>query len=188
MNARLRRLYADHQKIQDEFTGHDYVEVVALYGNPPEAYEVIYRVPGLRLDKATNRPMRVTEHRARIYLHQNYPREKPKCVMETEIFHPNFGPYICIDDYWAAGETIADIIIQIGQMIQYQNYNPKSPLDAVASRWAEQNRHLFPIGNVDLYQPELDIDLLDASTTKPAVQKHPAPTPQTGGDLDIELE
>ncbi len=75
-----------------------------------------------------------------------------------------FGSYICIDDYWAAGETLADVIIQIGQMIQYQSYNPKSPLNAVAARWCQQNEHLFPIGDADLYQPELDIDLLGDGT------------------------
>ncbi len=162
MNARLRRLYADWQQIRDEFAGHPHITVTPLHGNPPEAYRVEYRVKGLELDPATNRPRERNYHVAEIYLHQGYPRQKPKCVLLTPIFHPNFGNYICIDDYWAAGETLVDVIIQIGQMIQYQNYNPKSPLNAVAARWAQQHEDLFPIGNVDLYQPEIDVDLLDA--------------------------
>lgn len=183
MNARLRRLYADSQKIQDEFTGHPHIEVVPLLGDPPEAYQITYHVTGLRLDRATNRPVRIREHRARIYLHQNYPREKPKCVMDTDIFHPNIGPYICIDDYWAAGESIADVIIQIGEMIQYRNYNTKSPLNAVAARWAEQNRSLLPVGDVDLYQPEIEIDLLGTPTDRPA------PRGRSEGDqVDIQLK
>jgi ubiquitin-protein ligase len=209
MNARLRRLYADSQKIQDEFTGHPYIQVRALAGNPPEAYEIDYRVTGLKLDRTTNRPVRITEHRARIYLHQDYPREKPRCEMLTEIFHPNFGSYICIGDYWSAGETIADIIIQIGEMIQYKEYNPKSPLDALAARWSEQNRGLLPVGHVDLYQPEVAIDFLDTGggagspgprpgppgATRPAgsgsaTPRPPAarPAPPRGGDdVDIDL-
>lgn len=160
MNARLRRLYADYQQLRDDFTGHPYIDVRPLHGNPPEAYEVVYRVRGLALNERTNRPVIRTEHRARIHVHRDYPRQKPKCVLETPIFHPNFGSYICIDDYWAAGETLSDVIIQIGQMIQYQSYNPKSPLNPVAARWAMQNEHLFPIGNAELYQPEIDIDFL----------------------------
>ncbi len=160
MNARLRRLYADYQQLRDDFAGHPYVDVEPLYGNPPEAYQITYRVRGLALNARTNRPVVRTEHRAKIYLHRDYPRQKPKCVLETPIFHPNFGSYICVDDYWAAAETLSDIIIQIGQMIQYQSYNPKSPLNPVAARWAIQNEHVFPIGKAELYQPEIDIELV----------------------------
>ena len=160
MNARLRRLYADYQQVRDEFAGHPFIDVEPMRGNPPEVYRVHYHVKGLELDQATNRPRVRTEHVVTIYLHSEYPREKPKCVLETPIFHPNFGAYICIDDYWAAGETVADVIIQIGEMIQYQSYNPKSPLNAVAARWAVQNEGLFPIGTANLYQPDLDIDLV----------------------------
>ena len=60
---RLRRLYADWQAVQEQFTGHPHIQVRPLYGNPPEAYEVIYRVPGVALDPATNRPVIRREHR-----------------------------------------------------------------------------------------------------------------------------
>ena len=185
MNARLRRLYADHQTVQDEFTGHPYIDVVALFGNPPEAYQVTYHVPGLRLDRTLNRPVEIREHQARIYLHQDYPREKPKCVMDTENFHPNIGAYICIDDYWAAGESISDVIIQIGEMVQYQNYNVKSPLNAVAARWAEQNKRFLPIGHIDLYQPEVEIDLLGDGTEEES--PHEPATPPEAGEGDVEI-
>lgn len=185
MNARLRRLYSDYQRILDEFTGHPHIDVIPLQGDPPELYRIVYRVTGLRLDRATNRPVRIHEHRARMYLHRDYPREKPRCEMETEVFHPNIGPYICIDDYWAAGESITDIIIQIGEMIQFRNYNPKSPLDAVAARWAEQHRNLLPVGHIDLYQPDVDINLGDDPASQPAGV---APTGRNENDLDIELK
>ncbi len=189
MNARLRRLYADYQKIRDEFTGHPHIDVVPLEGNPPETYRVTYRVPGLRLDRTTNRPVRINRHRMVIYLHQNYPREKPKCVMETPVFHPNIDPtWVCIGDHWAAGETIVDIIIQVGQMLQYQNYNPDSPLDAVAARWAKQNGRLFPIGNVNLFQPDVEIDLLESDAGPRSVgQRSPQPR-QAPNETDVEIE
>ncbi len=160
MNARLRRLFADYQTIRDEFSGHPLIDVTPLSGDPPEVYEIIYHVRGLELDERTGRPTERNHHKAKIYLTQSYPREKPKCDLETPIFHPNFGSYICIGDHWAAGETLADVIVQIGQMIQYQSYNPKSPLNGTAAQWAAQNHHLFPIDDRDLYQPEVDIELL----------------------------
>jgi ubiquitin-protein ligase len=162
LNARLRRLAADYEKIRNEFAGHPNILVEPLSGNPPERYRITYKVKGLRLDPNLMRPVITNLHRSEIYLHSDYPREKPKCVMLTEIFHPNFGSYICIGDHWAAGESLADVIVQIGEMIQYQSYNPKSPLNAQAAVWSHQNRDHLPVGNVNLYQPEPDI-LLDVS-------------------------
>jgi ubiquitin-protein ligase len=176
MNSRLRRLYADYREVVGEFSGHPHIDVIPLRGNPPEAYEIRYHLKGLELDPASRRPRVRDEHVAHIYLQDTYPRQKPKCVMETPSFHPNIGSYICIDDYWAAGSTLAQIIIMIGEMIQYQSYNPKSPLDPVAARWAKQNESLFPIGNANLYQPEVDIDLEFS-------EEGPAPE----DDLEIEL-
>ncbi len=183
---RLRRLYADWQAVREQFTGHPHIKVRPVRGNPPEEYEVTYYVPGVALDPRTNRPVIRREHRVRIYLHRDYPREKPKVVMETPIFHPNIGSYVCIDDYWAAGESLVDIIIHIGQMIQYQNYNPRSALNPVAARWAIQNQHLFPVGNIDLYQPEIDIELSPAGSGKSDEQVVDL-TEEAGGDLEIEL-
>ena len=175
MNARLRRLYADYQMVRDEFAGHPLIQVTPISGDPPEAYEVIYHVRGLALDESTRQVRERNYHKARIYLPQSYPRDTPKCTLETPIFHPNFGSYICIGDHWAAGETLVDTIIQIGQMIQYQSYNPKSPLNGAAAVWAEQNKHLFPIDDRDLYQPEIDISLFDSDE------------PSADDELEIEL-
>jgi hypothetical protein len=122
-------------------------------------------------------------HEAEIYLHADYPRSKPKCVMHTDIFHPNFGDHICIGDDWAAGENLVSIIMQIGRMICFQEYNPKSPLNAVAARWAKENEKLFPLFEGDLYQPEVDIEFTTGDTAGPPIPGRPA----DDDDLDIEL-
>lgn len=177
MNARLRRLYADYQSVRDEFSGHPYITVTPVQGDPPELYVVEYRVRGLELDPVSNRPKPRDYHKAQIYLSRDYPREKPKCILETPIFHPNFGSYICIGDFWAAGETLVDIIIKIGQMIMYQDYNPKSPLNAVAARWAAENERFLPVDNKDLYQPEIDLE----------IELEPTADAAADDDMDIEL-
>jgi ubiquitin-protein ligase len=191
MSVRLRRLAADYEKLRNELAGNPYIKVEPLSGNPPEHYLVTYKVKGLKLDQQQGHPVETNFHQVDIYLTSDYPREMPVCKIRTEIFHPNFSSQkVCIGDNWAAGESMVDVIIQIGQMIQYQSYNPKSPLNAVAARWATENEHLFPISNIDLYQPEpeididiqqeddLDIDLFDAPV---AATDLPA-TGSTGSD------
>ncbi len=150
MSIRLRRLTADHESIKQAFDGHKYIKIKALEGDPPVRYLIEYHLSGLKLDKARNCPIETQYHEVEIYLHKEYPRQKPICRMRTEIFHPNFGDSICIADHWYAGEKLTDIILQIGQMIQYQNYNIKSPMNAVAARWAMENERYFPIDNIDL--------------------------------------
>jgi ubiquitin-protein ligase len=179
-SPRLRRLMADFELIKDEFTGSPHVQVQPVQGNPPERYLVTYRVRGLRWDAARNCPVELGLHKAEIYLGADYPREKPKCLMHTEIFHPNFGSYICIGDHWAAGETLADVIVQIGDLIQYREYNVKSPLNAVAAQWTMQNERLLPLGNIELRQAEPDIEL--------SLGAGEAPRPMAPALADDEVE
>lgn len=192
-NPRLRRMANDFEKVQTEFIGHPYIDVEAIQGNPPEKYRVTYKVKGIvELDRR-NQPVISERHVAILYLHSDYPRSKPKCNLETPIWHPNFGPYICIGDHWGAGETLMDVIVQIGDMIQYRSYNPKSPLNGPAAMWARENKNLFPIGNIDLYQPEEVIDFIGGqSTGTGAVEddlliEFGVPTREDDNDLDIQL-
>ena len=159
MNARLRRLESDYKSLKLEFSRHSYIDIEPIAGDPPEKYLVTYKVKGYKMDEKLGKPILTNRHQVEVYLHATYPREKPKCQMKTSIFHPNFRYQVCIGDFWGAGERLVDIIIQIGDMIQYKNYNPKSPLNIEASRWAKENKHRFPADNVDLWQPDPEINV-----------------------------
>ncbi|HAA09446.1 MAG: ubiquitin-conjugating enzyme E2 [Syntrophomonadaceae bacterium] len=197
MSARLRRLTADFERIQNEAAGHKYIKIEPIGPYPPERYLVTYLVKGLKWDKKLNRPVAIKKHQVEIYLSESYPREKPLCEIKTEIFHPNFRSKgtVCIGDHWAAGETLWDVIVQIGEMIQYQSYNPKSPLDAQAAKWARANEHLFPIGKVDLYQPEPEVEIgletvprtEDDDLDITLISERPTEEADTLDDIEIEF-
>jgi ubiquitin-protein ligase len=177
---RLRRLSADYEAVRAEFSGHPHVHVEPLGPHrPPEAYRVTLRVRGLRL--SGNQPVAVDEHQLEIRLPASYPREKPLCTPITPVFHPNIKDYFCIQDYWAAGQSLVDTIAKISDMIQFRIYNPASPLDALAARWASQNTNLFPLGNVSLGTPEVMITLGSkrdrAKKPVPATRRTPASLP-----------
>ncbi|MBS1550974.1 MAG: hypothetical protein JST15_02760 [Bacteroidetes bacterium] len=169
MNPRQRRLVSDFKKMKEEFSDHPFISFETDNKEiPPERYFVNFKnVKGLRLISDASGEKKelqiVTEHKIEIYLHSDYPRFKPQCNLLTGAFHPNFrmaSPNdICIGDYWASGETIVDIIYQVGEMITYQNYNVSSPLNGIAAKWAKENIELFPIDNVNLRQAEIEISL-----------------------------
>ena len=74
--------------------------------------------------------------------------------MLTPVYHPNIDPQkICIGDHWNAGQSLIELITRIGEMISYQSYNVKSPLNAKAAMWAEQNEASLPLEKVDLTSP-----------------------------------
>jgi ubiquitin-protein ligase len=55
-----------------------------------------------------------------------------------------------IGDHWSAGQSLATIVAQIAEMICYQSYNVKSPLNAKAAAWAEQNEASLPLQRGDV--------------------------------------
>lgn len=142
---RLRRLRADAQEMATAFADpSSLIAVTAAQGNPPEVYRLVYTVHGLERDER-GYPMRRDRHEVEIRLTSEYPRQGPQCRMLTPIFHPNIDPSgICVGDHWTAGERLADLAVRIGEMIAYQAYNIKSPLDGEAAMWADLHQSELP--------------------------------------------
>jgi ubiquitin-protein ligase len=160
MNPRLRRLQSDYDLVREVFSGHPHVSIEPIGSRlPPESYRVEFRLRGLYLNG--DQPDYRDAHRAEIMLPRHYPAEKPYVVPLAPIFHPNIRDYFCIADYWAAGTTLADVVAKLGDMIQWRVYNPASPLDAIAAKWAieQEPTGLFPIGNVDLGVADFDVEV-----------------------------
>lgn len=211
MTARMRRLASDYEQVKKDFAGHKNIIVTPIGEEPPEKYHVTYFVNGIYL-LPDGRIETLSRHEIEITLHTDYPRYKPICRILTPIYHPNFRDgQICIGDIWGAGESLSDIIINIGDMIQYKSWNSFSPLSAEAAQWAIENKHLFPVGSVDLYTADytatgknVEIDLFDEEE-KPeeapaqeeaseAAQEQPAKpvtavqVVESGNDFDITPE
>lgn len=180
----MRRLAADAQQIRTEFAGHPQIQVTPLGFEPAESYRVEYRLTGVALD-AQGQPQYVHVHSVVIQLPATYPRSKPLFRMETPIFHPNFGSRIgdeiCIGDYWSPAQSLTDIVVTVGEMIQYQRYNVRSPLNAVAARWVAENESVFPVGTVPLFQAEPEISIGTgpeaAPSTSPKISVGPMKDP-----------
>jgi len=153
--VRTRRLLADAEQVRQAFNCFPLIHVRSVTGKPPDRYQIDYFVRGL-VRGPDGTPVYQDRHLAEIQLTSEYPRQSPKCKMLTPIFHPNFDPVvICVGDHWTAGERLVDLIIRIGEMIAYQVYNVKSPLDGEAAMWADQNSRFLPIDNRDIRPPGL---------------------------------
>jgi ubiquitin-protein ligase len=149
MNPRIRRLQADFALLSRVFAAHPHIRVLEARGTPPESYVVELRVSGL-VPGANGSHQVAGTHRAEIFLPLDYPRRQPLCRMTTPVFHPNIDPQkICIGDHWSAGQSLAQLIVRIAEMISFQSYNVKSPLNAEAAAWAELHEAELPLQRED---------------------------------------
>ena len=168
--VRLRRLQADYEKVRDYVNRHPRLQLIQSDGTPPERYQLEYRIRGLR--QTADELALVKSHMVEISLPVSYPRMAPQCRMLTPIFHPNIAPHaICIGDHWSPGEPLWSIIARIGEMISYQSYNTRSPLNGEAARWVDEHVDELPLDPVSM--------MPDDAEPPQSIARHPMQPPAT---------
>jgi ubiquitin-protein ligase len=175
LSPRIRRLKLDHASLFQRFKDWPLIKIVGTAGMPPELYRFQYLIRGLYVapDGAI---LERNEHTLEVNLSLGYPRRAPQCRMLTPVFHPNFDDSsVCIGDFWAASESLDDLIIRIGRMISYQEYNTKSPLNGLAAKWAAQNAQLLPVDPRAIAPPLEGQPAETAEATAPPPPEQQAP-------------
>jgi ubiquitin-protein ligase len=181
-SPRTRRLLLDHQTLTSRLADWPLIQITGTAGMPPEIYRFTYNLRGLYVapsGEILERQVHVLE----VNLSLGYPRRAPQCRMLTPVFHPNFDDaMVCIGDFWAASEGLDDLIIRIGRMITYQEYNTKSPLNGLAAKWAAQNSSLLPIDSRNISPPAAQP--ADAASVAQSVAVGPAsPAPAAASEI-----
>jgi ubiquitin-protein ligase len=149
-NVRLRRLMSDYEAVRRLVRRHSRIEVEGVSGNPPDKYVLVLKVASLRERGGAIEP--ADTHRLEIALPGGYPREAPLCRMLTPVFHPNIAPHaVCIGDHWTAGQTLDALIQRVGEMLAFQSYNTKSPLNGRAAQWVEENLAQVPTDRTEFF-------------------------------------
>lgn len=178
-SVRLRRLTADFQRLSDYVRSHPRLRLMQSDGDPPESYQIEYRIRSLRQIDGDLKV--VKSHIVEINLPRNYPRTPPQCRMLSPVFHPNIAPHaICVGDHWSAGESLQSIVTRIGEMLAFQIYNVKSPLNGEAARWVDEHEDELPLDGVSLLVEEGESPpppkSRSADSEKPRPQSEDAPT------------
>ena len=156
------------------------IQITGTAGMPPEIYRIAYHLKGLYV-AANGQILERLAHVMEINLSLGYPRRAPQCRMLTPVFHPNFDDaQVCIGDFWAASEGLDDLVVRIGRMICYQEFNTKSPLNGLAAKWVEQNAALLPIDTRNVAPPATNNTVPASSAETPGaaapVPVEPVPT------------
>jgi tetratricopeptide (TPR) repeat protein/ubiquitin-protein ligase len=170
-SPRTRRLMLDEETLQGLLQGWPLIQITGKAGMPPEIYRFTYNLRGLYVS-GSGEILERDSHVLEVNLTLGYPRRAPQCRMLTPVFHPNFDDsMVCIGDFWAASEGLDQLIIRIGRMIAYQEYNTRSPLNGLAAKWAAQNANLLPIDARPVAPP------LNGAAQVPAPEEGERPAP-----------
>jgi ubiquitin-protein ligase len=139
MTPRLRRLAADLEHMVE--LAHQGVVSFRTEGDPPDVYHVMLAAPGLARDGTGSLALRRL-HRFTVYLHLDYPRRPPVLAWLTPVVHPNILPPeqnggVCIGA-WSAGESLADLIRRIVELVTYRSFNVSDALDPAVAEWVRR--------------------------------------------------
>src|SRR3984885_10441553 len=174
-SPRTRRLKLDYEMLQKRFANWPPIQITGTAGLPPEAYRFTYALKGIYVGEG-GEILERNSHVLEVNLSLEYPRRPPHCRMLTPIFHPNFDDAsVCIGDFWAASEGLDDLVLRIGRMIAYQEYNTRSPLNGLAAKWAAEHQDLLPIDDQIVAPPSEENRA--SNSTEPTV-------PQTGATVN----
>jgi len=159
-NVRLRRLKSDHEALRRLAHLHPKIEIEGVFGNPPERYRLVLKVKSLR--ERGEAIETATEHRLEVTMPRGYPRDAPMFRMLTPVFHPNIAPHaVCIGDNWTAGEPLDQLIQRVGEILAYQSYNTKSPLNGRAAQWVDEHRAQLPIDTEEFFVDLAAVPVID---------------------------
>ena len=156
-DVRERRLQNEANRVNDLVNRSEFIHVIATEGNPPERYRIRFTCKGVEKIRPNGDPVYRDTHEVSVYLHAEYPRKQPQLKWLTPIFHPNIhvSGAVCIGVWWPA-KTLDELLLSMGEMIQYKNYDPKDPMNSKAAAWALRHKNLFPVDNRSLKGQSLE--------------------------------
>jgi ubiquitin-protein ligase len=172
-NARYARLAIEYTKLMNLAARSNFIEVQPVEvqpGWPPEKYIITYRCRGIASIDQQYLPQVSEFHQVSMYMGSDYPLKEPYLRWMTPIWHPNIDHlephHVCTNNVqnWFAAKPLAELVLAMGEMIQYKHYHAKwispFPLDRAAAEWVLQVAE--PKGIVGPNKPFDDRPLLKA--------------------------
>jgi ubiquitin-protein ligase len=156
-DIRETRLRNDHERIRALVNRSEFIHIVTTEGDPVEKYLIRYTCQGVEKITSAGKPILRDVHEVTVYLHAEYPLKQPQLKWLTPIFHPNIHVTgaVCIGAWWPA-KTLDELLLTLGEMVQFKNYDPKDPMNSKAAAWAMRNKRLFPIDRRSLKGESLE--------------------------------
>ena len=178
MNTESRQLEELYRDINEQFVNHPLIHVKAVKGNPPEQYEITYKIP-CAVKTPDGRIVQQNDHTIIITIPFGFPHFPPTCKPKKgQIFHPDFdSAAICLGDFWQNNRDLGDLIRHIGAMLSGEIYSTENTFNEEATRWYQEHSDQLPFAVTGLTEKGWSPD----DTPTPVVKKD-------GERLTLELD
>jgi ubiquitin-protein ligase len=173
-DARYRRLVVERNELRCLSMISPFIEIEPIEtqpGWPPEEYEVTYTCRGIVGVDDDRRPIYGERHRVAVRFAEHFPMQEPYLLWLTPIWHPNIRHReprrVCTDEgaTWFAGKKMTEIVILMGEMVQYKLYHAgleaPFPEDREVAEWVRE--YAEPRGLVGPGNPVDGRELLNRS-------------------------
>jgi ubiquitin-protein ligase len=137
-----------HRQLQEAFARHPLISIVPGKGQPPEVYQLNYRIAGL-VKNEQGEILPTDGHTVELAIPFGFPHFPPSCKPKTPLFHPDFDPAaICLADFWVEQPDLVLLVVQIGRMINGEIFSTENAFNDEAAEWYGHNRQRFPLAQV----------------------------------------
>lgn len=153
MNQGNEKLSKDYEALQEMLTRYPGITIVSTEKDPPEQYVLEYRLFGYGYD-ANGEVQMLRRHRVQISLPFGYPHFPPTVKPLTKICHPDVAEHaVRIAAYWQSNQSLADLVVHIGDMIRGAVFNTEGAFNQEAAEWYEANRQKLPLAELEYHDP-----------------------------------
>lgn len=144
----------DYERLQEMLTHYPAISIVSVEKDPPEQYVIEYKLFGYGYD-ANGDVQMLRRHQVQINLPFGYPHFPPTVKPLTKICHPDVAEHaVRIADYWQNNQSLADLVVYIGNMIRGEVYSTESAFNQQAAEWYQENQHKLPLAELEYYDPD----------------------------------
>lgn len=140
----LVRLEYEWRRLQRSFAYHPHVRVVSSQDDPPDEYEIEFKVRTLCVGE-TGQLEYTDVVPLRIALPPAFPYAEPLVRPLKALFHPNISfEGIHLGGAWQPTDTLVEFIRRVGELLAWRAYDPQTVVSGVALQWLETNANLLP--------------------------------------------
>ncbi len=148
MSVTPSQLSEIHKELIAHFISHPAISVNPTQGDPPEEYDISYQIAGM-VQTEEGEVHETFGHTISLTIPFGYPHFPPSCKPNSNIFHPDFDPAaICITNFWEQEQSLPDLIINIGRMINCEIYSTSNFFNEDAGEWYQKNSDRFPLSKI----------------------------------------
>lgn len=153
MEQNEKKYREDYEALVEKISYYPAISIVSTEKDPPEQYVIEYKLFGYGYTDDGGIQM-ARRHQVKLFLPFGYPHFAPTAKPLTRICHPDVSEQaIRIADQWQSNQSLADLVVYIGEMICGKVYSTEGAFNEEAATWYQENQDKLPLAELEYQDP-----------------------------------